>query len=81
MTDERQVYQIGVEGRLDEGWSDWFDGMTVTSESGTTILAGAVADQAALRGILDRIWDLNLNLISVNRTETDSKQVEERKIK
>ena len=73
MTDEYQVYRIGVEKKLDEGWSDWFDGMTVTFESDITTLTGAVVDQAALRGILTKILDLNLTLISVNRIETGSK--------
>jgi hypothetical protein len=66
------TYQIQVRGRLDKGWSDWFRGMTVTFESAkdgspTTTLAGLVADQAALRGILNRLWDLNLTLLSVTR--------------
>ncbi|MBL7065918.1 MAG: hypothetical protein ISS49_17210 [Anaerolineae bacterium] len=61
------TYQIQVQGRLDEDWSDWFSGMTVTFESGVTTLTGPVADQAALRGILTRIWDLNLTLLSVTR--------------
>ena len=69
--------QIQVQGRLDEGWSDWFSGMTVTSESGVTTLTGTVADQAALRGILTRIWDLNLALVSVSRIEMDSEQARE----
>ncbi len=73
MTAERKVYRIRVEGKLDEGWSDWFDGMTLTLESDITTLTGAVADQAALRGILTKILDLNLTLISVNRIETGSK--------
>lgn len=72
MTDEQAVYQIKVQGKLDEKWSDWFNGMTVTFESDITTLTGAVVDQAALRGILDKIWDLNLTLISVNRIETNS---------
>jgi osmotically-inducible protein OsmY len=61
------TYQIQVQGRLDEDWSVWFSGMTVTSEGGVTTLTGPVADQAALRGILTRIWDLNLTLLSVTR--------------
>jgi hypothetical protein len=66
------TYQIQVRGRLDEGWSDWFRGLTVASErakdgSSITTLAGPVADQAALRGILNRLWDLNLTLLSVTR--------------
>ena len=72
--DQAARYQIKVQGRLDEGWSDWFSGMTVTFENEgddapITTLTGAVTDQAALRGILPRIWDLNLTLISVNRIE------------
>jgi len=63
------VYQIKVEGNLDPGWSDWFSGLAVTVEhSGddtTTTLTGPVADQSALRGILTKLWDLNLALISV----------------
>ena len=70
--DGPETYQIRVRGRLDEGWSDWFSGMTVTFERGSapiTTLTGAVADQSALRGVLTKLWDLNLSLISVNRIE------------
>ena len=70
--DQAAVYQIQVQGKLDESWSDWFSGMTITSESGITTLTGPVADQSALRGILSKIWDLNLVLISVTRIEIDS---------
>lgn len=75
---DQAVYQIRVQGKLDEKWSDWFGGMTVTVQSESndapiTTLTGAVADQSALRGILTRIWDLNLTLISVNRIEIDFK--------
>ncbi len=59
------VYQIKMQGRLDKSWSGWFSGMTITLDSDTTILTGAVADQSALRGILTKLWDLNLALISV----------------
>jgi len=68
------MYQIRVQGKLDERWSEWFNCMMIASESGITTLTGAVADQAALRSILTRIWDLNLTLISVTRTEMDPKQ-------
>jgi hypothetical protein len=66
------TYQIKVQGTLDTRWSEWFGGLAVTAEAAgdcppLTILAGAVPDQAALRGILNRLWDLNLILISVNR--------------
>jgi hypothetical protein len=70
--DQAAVYQIQVRGKLNESWSDWLSGMTITSESGITTLTGPVADQAALRGLLSRIWDLNLILISVTRIETNS---------
>jgi hypothetical protein len=63
------VYQIKVQGRLDESWSGWFNNMAITFEGDTTTLTGAVVDQAALRGILSRLWDLNLALISVNQIE------------
>ena len=62
---ETSVYQIKVQGQLDKSWSGWFSGMTVTSDGDTTTLTGAVADQSALRGILTKLWDLNLALISV----------------
>ena len=64
---QHRVYQIKVQGRLDESWSSWFNSMTIAAEGDTTTLTGAVVDQAALRGILSRLWDLNLALISVNR--------------
>ena len=70
--DQAAVYQIKVQGKLDESWSDWFSGMTITFESSITTLTGPVADQSALRGILSKIWDLNLVLISAIRIETDS---------
>ena len=67
--DERVVYQIKVQGNLDDRWSDWFSGLMVTVEGEgenppVSTLTGSL-DQAALRGILNKIWDLNLDLISV----------------
>ncbi len=67
------IYQIRVEGKLDEGWSAWLDGMVVELESETpmvTSLTGKVTDQAGLRGILTRLWNLNLVLISVRRMDS-----------
>lgn len=66
------VYQIKVQGRLGEGWTAWLNGMSVIierSEPPVTTITGAVIDQARLRGIINRLWDLNLTLISVNRVE------------
>lgn len=73
--DQAATYQIKVQGRLDETWSDWLNGMSVTFEeevAGTslTTLTGIVRDQAALRGILSRIWDLGLVLVSAARIES-----------
>lgn len=60
-------YRIKLKGRLDPKWSDWFEKMEISTESGETILTGPVADQAALHGLLIRIRDLNLTLLSVER--------------
>jgi hypothetical protein len=64
-------YEITVRGKLDAQWADWLNGMTVKTESvdGTTILAGTVRDQAALRGILSYLWDLGLTLLAISRTD------------
>lgn len=64
------TYRISVSGKLDERWSDWFNGMAIEHEavpgqSPITTLTGKVVDQAALRGLLVQIWDLGLVLISV----------------
>jgi hypothetical protein len=72
--DQPATYQIKVQGRLDERWTRWFNGLTLTFERGgdgasITTLTGVVADQSALRGILSRIWDLNLTVISITRFE------------
>jgi hypothetical protein len=69
---EPAIYEIQVDGCLGEDWSDWFEGMAVitqTSDDGShlTLLTGIVEDQPALRGLLSRIWDMNLTLVSVSR--------------
>ena len=67
------TYEIRVEGTLDEHWSAWFDGMQVTSEpDGVTLIAGPVTDHAALHGLLAKIRDLGLPLISVHRVDPES---------
>lgn len=58
-------YRIRLKGRLDDTWSDWFEGMTISSKGAETILTGPVADQAALHGLLIRIRDLNLTILSL----------------
>jgi hypothetical protein len=63
-------YQIRVSGVLDPGWSVWFDGLQVSSDvHGQTTIAGPVADQAALHGLLAKVRDLGLELLSVRRTD------------
>ena len=67
----QEVYQIVVKGHLDSEWSDWFDGLTITLvDNGETILSGPVVDQTALHGVLIKIRDLGLPLLSLTRTET-----------
>jgi len=66
-------YQIKVKGHLDPRWSQWLGGLTITHETnGETLLAGPVVDQAALFGLLLKIRDLNLTLLSVQRFEAES---------
>ena len=72
-----QYYQIKVKGRLDKKWIDWFGNMTVTYKGEETILTGQIADQAALHGLLVRIRDLNLSLLSVDRIKSSGKKDEE----
>jgi hypothetical protein len=66
----RGVYEIRVKGNLDLKWSDWFDGFSITPVDGDeTLLIGSVADQAALHGMLHKIRDLGLPLVTVQRLE------------
>jgi hypothetical protein len=68
MKDEGMFCEFRVRDALDKCWHDWFEGMTVTrTETGETVISGYVADQAALHGLLNRIRDLNLELISVRQ--------------
>ena len=68
-------FRIRVQSELDPGWSDWLDGMSITADTcegrAVTVLEGVVPDQAALRGILSRLWDLNLVVLSVERLVGD----------
>jgi hypothetical protein len=66
--EEIVLHEIRVEGHLDERWSDWFEGLTLSPQSdGTTTLTGPLADQTALHGVLNRIRDLALPIVSVRR--------------
>ena len=62
------VYEFRVQGRLDQRWSSWFKGLTISYEGeGITVLRGPLVDQAALHGVLIKVRDLALPLLSVNR--------------
>ena len=63
-------YEIRLTGHLDSRWAEWFDGLSVSHEpGGVTLLSGLISDQAALHGILERVRDLALPLVSVTRTD------------
>lgn len=73
---EGEVYQIQVRGQLHERWAGWFHDMTIAVQnardgSPVTTLTGAVADQARLRGILSKLWDLNMKVVSVSQIESE----------
>jgi hypothetical protein len=71
-SDQPAVYQIRVKGHLGHEWADWFEGLTITlEEDGDTLLTGPVVDQAALHGLLKKVRDLGMPLVSVSPVEPD----------
>lgn len=69
---ESGVYEVRVKGYLDTRWTDWFEGLTITLEdNGDSLLTGPVVDQAALHGLLRKVRDLGMPLVSVIRIEPD----------
>jgi hypothetical protein len=69
------VYDIRVKGHLDGCWSEWFDGLQITNlENGVAMLSGEIADQAALHGVLNKVRNLNLPLISVTSVDPDQQE-------
>jgi hypothetical protein len=67
-----ELYEIRIKGHLDDKWADWFDGMSMTrTDNGETLLQGPVSDQAALYGLLRKVRDLGLPLLSVVRQEAN----------
>jgi hypothetical protein len=68
--DQPMVYQIRLKGHLGAQWTDWFEGLTITlKDNGDTLLTGPVIDQAALYGLLKKVRDLGLPLVSVSPVE------------
>ena len=66
-----QFYEIRIKGHLDAQWMTWFDGLTITlEENGETLLSGHVADQAALHGLLKKVRDLGMPLVSVVQVQS-----------
>jgi len=69
------VYQIRIKGHLGSQWTDWFGGLTITlEEDGDTVLTGPVIDQAALHGLLKKVRDLGMPLVSVNQVNHSEKE-------
>jgi hypothetical protein len=67
---EPGLYEIRVKGHLDDRWAAWFDGLTITlQDNGDTLLTGPVVDQAALHGLLKKVRDLGMPLVSVSPVE------------
>jgi hypothetical protein len=65
---EQEYYEIHIKGHLSADWSDWFDGLTVTNlDGGEALISGHIADQAALHGVLARLYSLNLTLLGMRR--------------
>jgi hypothetical protein len=69
--DRTSWYEIRLQGRLDPRWATRFDGMTLTTGNGLTLLTGPVVDQAALHGLLHQLRDIGLSLVSVSQVEPD----------
>lgn len=74
-TKSSQIYQIKFKGQLDTQWTAWFEGLSIKSDlNGNTLITGPVADQAALFGLLKKIRDLGLPLLSVNLTASNKEE-------
>ena len=74
--DTVQIYEIKIKGHLDTKWSEWFYDMAITHEGdGATTLSGPLPDQTVLHSVLDRIRDMNLQLISVNQIASDGQTI------
>ena len=72
--DQPASYLIRIQGTIDQTWSDWFGGFTITPQNGETVLEGEVIHQAALHGILAKINELGLVILSVEKNNTRGKK-------
>jgi hypothetical protein len=78
--DKPERYEIRIQGYLDDRWGEWFEGMTITREdNGTTLIAGRVVDQSALHGLLKKVRDLGMPLLSVMPVDAEQTDVPEDK--
>jgi hypothetical protein len=72
------VYQIRLKSHLGSEWTDWFEGLTITlDKDGDTLITGPVADQAALHGLLKKVRDLGMSLVSINPIQFNQAQIED----
>jgi hypothetical protein len=70
------IYQIRIQGQIDQSWSDWLGGLAITLETeGETLLTGPIVDQAALHGILDKLYALNLSILSVVQIRSNQEDI------
>jgi len=75
------AYQIRLKGHLSDQWTNWFEGLTITlEENGDTLLTGPIHDQAALFGLLRKIRDLGMQLVSINCVESGKSELPESKL-
>ena len=69
------IYQIRIQGQISESWSDWLGGLTIIPQSdGETLLAGLIVDQAALHGIMDKLYAMNLTILSVVQVRNEAEK-------
>jgi len=71
------IYEIRIRGHLSSQWTDWFEGLSITLIEGDTLLAGPIVDQAALHGLLKKVRDVGLSLVSINPVQSNRAQLED----
>jgi hypothetical protein len=69
---DKPIYRIRIQGQIDASWSDWLGGLTITPQpGGETLIAGPIVDQAALHGLLDKLYAMNLPILSMAQVKDD----------